>query len=111
MPTSELRIRTLETRFQHWNRNHNGYLEWSDIEDAARRVGEAFGQPADSPQQRALAKSCQQLWQTLTQHADVDLDGRISQDEYVAAFSTAVLAEPDTFNPCVPDVTRQRRRP
>ncbi|MCW2948970.1 MAG: calcium-binding protein [Actinoallomurus sp.] len=98
MPISEFPVRTLAARFQHWDRDHNGYIEWSDLEESARRVGEAFGQAADSPEQRALTKSCRQLWQTLARHADVDLDGRISQDEYVAAFSSEVMAEADAFD-------------
>ncbi|HEV7936306.1 MAG TPA: EF-hand domain-containing protein [Actinomadura sp.] len=98
MPISEFRTHTLAMRFQHWDRDRNGYIERSDLEEAARRVGEAFGQPADSPEQLTLTRSCQELWQTLVRHADVDLDGRISQDEYVAAFSSEVMAEPDSFD-------------
>jgi Ca2+-binding EF-hand superfamily protein len=98
MPSSESRTRTLRARFQHWDRDRNGYLERSDLEEAARRVGGTFNQPADSPEQLALIESCRQLWQTLAQHADVDLDGRISQDEYVAAFNNGVMAEPGAFD-------------
>ncbi|MCW2898903.1 MAG: calcium-binding protein [Streptosporangiaceae bacterium] len=98
MPISEVRVRTLAVRFQHWDRDANGYIDRSDLEDSARRVGEAFGQAADSPEHLALTTSCRQLWQTLAQHADVDLDGRISQDEYVSAFSSEVMAEADAFD-------------
>jgi Ca2+-binding EF-hand superfamily protein len=91
-------MRILEVRFQHWDRAGNGYLRLSDLEEAARRVGEAFGRAADSRQQVALDESCRQLWRTLARHADVDLDGRISQHEYVAAFGTGVLDDPDAFD-------------
>ena len=97
MRISESHARTLAVRFQHWDRDHNGYIERSDMEEAARRLGEAFGRAADSPEQLALTKSCRQFWQTLARHADVDLDGRISQDEYVTAFGSEVMVEPGTF--------------
>jgi Ca2+-binding EF-hand superfamily protein len=98
MTSSEMNTRTLAMRFQHWDRDHNGYIERSDLEESARRVGEAFGQAVDSTEQHTLNESCRQLWRVLAGHADVDLDGRISQDEYIAAFSSAVMAEPNAFD-------------
>jgi Ca2+-binding EF-hand superfamily protein len=98
MPISNPRSRTLAARFQHWDRDRDGYIERSDLEQAARRAGQAFGRAADSPEQLALAESCRKLWETLARHADVDLDGRISEDEYVVAFSSGVMAEPDAFD-------------
>ncbi len=96
MTISEFRA-TLEVRFQHWDRDRNGYLERSDMEEAARRLGAAFGRAYDSPEQLALLTSCRQLWHILARHADLDLDGRISRDEYAAAFSSEVMADPETF--------------
>ena len=51
------------------------------------------------PNSSPLTKFCQQHWQTLTRQADVDHDGRISQDEYVAAFNDEVVARPGIFEP------------
>jgi Ca2+-binding EF-hand superfamily protein len=98
MPISVSRARTLAARFYHWDRDKSGYLEWSDLEDAARRVGAEFGRPMDSPEQLALIESCRQFWQTLIRDADVDLDGRISEEEYVAAFSKEMMDEPGVFD-------------
>jgi Ca2+-binding EF-hand superfamily protein len=98
MPISEFGTRALAARFEHWDRNHSGCIEWTDLAESARRVGEAFGRAADSSEQRAVTESCRQFWQTLVQHADVDFDGRISQDEYVAAFTNEVMADVGTFD-------------
>lgn len=78
--------------------NQNGHLEQSDVEESARRIGSAFGRAANSPEQHALIASCQQFWQALAQHADVDRDGRLSQDEYVAAFSSGLMSDLDAFD-------------
>jgi Ca2+-binding EF-hand superfamily protein len=98
MSISESQAHALAVRFQHWDRDHNGYLEWYDMEKAVRRFGEAFGRTADSPEWLALTESCQRYWQVLVQHADVDRDGRISQDEYVTAFDAGVMADPGIFD-------------
>lgn len=89
---------TLEVRFQHWDRDHNGYLERTDMEEAARRLGGEFGRSSDSPEQLALLTSCRQLWHILARHADLDLDGRISRAEYIAAFGSEVLADQESFD-------------
>lgn len=98
MPISHLPAQTLVMRFRHWDRNQNGYLERADIEASARRLGEAFGRAPQSPEQRALDQSCRRLWEILARRADIDLDGRIGKDEFVAAFSDGVLADPGTFD-------------
>jgi Ca2+-binding EF-hand superfamily protein len=98
MPVSESQAHALAVRFQHWDRDHNGYIEWTDMGKAVRRLGEAFGRTADSPEWHALTDSCQRYWQVLVQHADTDRDGRISQDEYVTAFADGVMADPAVFD-------------
>jgi Ca2+-binding EF-hand superfamily protein len=98
MPVTESQAHALAVRFQHWDRDHNGYMEWSDLENAVRRLGEAFGRTGDSPEWGALAESCRRYWQVLVQHADTDRDGRISKDEYVAAFADGVMADPAVFD-------------
>jgi Ca2+-binding EF-hand superfamily protein len=85
-------------RFQHWDRDHNGHIEWSDVEKAVTRLGEEFGRDAGAPELLALAESGRQFWQVLVQHADVDRDGRISQDEYVSAFGDGVMGDPSVFD-------------
>ncbi|GAB2805560.1 hypothetical protein GCM10027176_08170 [Actinoallomurus bryophytorum] len=98
MPVTESQAHALAVRFQHWDRDHNGHMEWSDMENAVRRLGEAFGRTEDSREWGALAESCRRYWQVLVQHADTDRDGRISQDEYVTAFGDGVMADPAAFD-------------
>jgi Ca2+-binding EF-hand superfamily protein len=98
MPVSESQARALAVRFQHWDRDHNGYLEWHDIENAVARLGDAFGRAPDAPERRALTESCRRFWEVLIRHADADRDGRISLPEYVTAFGVGVMADPDVFD-------------
>ena len=98
MPLSDSQAHALAVRFQHWDRDHNGSIEWADMEKAVRRLGEAFGRAEDSHEWGALTESCRRYWQVLLQHADNDRDGRISQDEYVTAFGDGVMADPAVFD-------------
>jgi Ca2+-binding EF-hand superfamily protein len=98
MPVSESQARALAVRFQHWDRDQNGYLEWHDLETAVARLGDVFGRAPDSPECRALTESCRRLWEILIRHADADRDGRISLPEYVTAFGVGVIADPDVFD-------------
>jgi Ca2+-binding EF-hand superfamily protein len=86
MPSSESRAYRLSVRFQHWDRDHDGHLEWPDLEGAAGRIAEAFDRSADSPERLALTRACRRLWRELARHADSGLDGRIGEKEYLAAF-------------------------
>lgn len=98
MAISESQAHALAVRFQHWDRDHNGFIEWSDLENAVARLAGAFGRAADAPQRLALTESCRRFWQVLLRHSDADGDGRISQEEYVAAFDEGVLADPGVFD-------------
>lgn len=98
MSVSESQAHALAVRFEHWDRDHNGHLEWRDLEQAVARLGDAFGRPADAPERHALLESCRRFWQVLIRHADSDHDGRISQEEYVAAFGDGVMSDPIVFD-------------
>ena len=97
MPVSDSQAHALTVRFQHWDRDRNGFIEWADMEKAVRRLGEAFGRTEDSSEWGALTESCRRYWQVLVQHADTDRDGRIGPDEYVAAFADGVMSDPAVF--------------
>jgi len=98
VPDPEVQARALALRFRHWDRAHSGYLELSDLKRSARRLGAAFGRAANAPEQLALEESCRQLWEILARHAGVDHNGRISEDEFIAAFAEEVLADPAEFD-------------
>ncbi|MDN3358704.1 EF-hand domain-containing protein [Actinomadura sp. DC4] len=98
MAISESQAHALRVRFQHWDRDHNGFIEWSDMENAVRRLGNAFGRASDAPQRLALVESCRRFWQVLVEHTDANADGRISQEEYVRAFADGVMGDADVFD-------------
>jgi Ca2+-binding EF-hand superfamily protein len=98
VPDPEIQARSLALRFRHWDRDQSGSLELSDLETSARLLGEAFGRAPNAPEQLALTQSCRQLWEVLARHADVDHNGRISEDEFIAAFSGEILADPVEFD-------------
>lgn len=98
VPDPEVQARALALRFRHWDRDHSGYLELSDLQTSARRLGKAFGRAPNAPEQLALEESCRQLWEILARHADVDHNGRLSEDEFVTAFAGEVLADPAEFD-------------
>jgi Ca2+-binding EF-hand superfamily protein len=98
MSLTDSQAHALAVRFQPWDRDHNGFIEWSDLEKAVARLGDAFGRPADAPERGALAMSCRSFWQVLLQHGDTDRDGRIGRGEYVAAFGDGVMADPGVFD-------------
>ncbi|MGI5227878.1 EF-hand domain-containing protein [Actinoallomurus sp. CA-142502] len=110
MPLTESQAHALALRFQHWDRDRNGFIEWSDLEAAVARLAEAFGRNPGAPERGALVSSCRKFWRVLLRHADADHDGRISQDEYVAAFGSGVMGDPgvfdDVFRALLADVMR-----
>jgi Ca2+-binding EF-hand superfamily protein len=98
MAISESQAHALAVRFQHWDRDHNGFIEWSDLENAVARLAAAFGRPADAPQRLVLTESCRRFWNVLLRHADDDGNGRIDQEEYVSAFDEGVMGDPGVFD-------------
>jgi Ca2+-binding EF-hand superfamily protein len=98
MAISESQAHALAVRFQHWDRDHNGYIEWSDMDEAVKRLGDAFGRAADAPERLTLTESCRRFWTVLIQHADADHDGRIGRQEYIRAFGEGVMGDPGIFD-------------
>ncbi len=83
--------------FQAFDTDGDGFIEQGDFELAAARLGEEFGQKADSPAVQQLTQLHVQLWQQLAP-LDTDQDGRVSLAEYQAASSaTKALDDPATL--------------
>jgi Ca2+-binding EF-hand superfamily protein len=98
MEISEFLDQKLARRFRTYDFDSDGFIEQSDFQTAADRLGEDFGHKPDSPARQRVTGLCMQLWQHLAQAADTDHDGRISQDEYKAAFAAGLLETPASFD-------------
>ncbi|MGH8888074.1 MAG: EF-hand domain-containing protein [Egibacteraceae bacterium] len=98
MEISTFLDRKLARRFKTYDNDGDGFIEREDFEQAAARMGEAFGHGPDSPARQRLADLCLQLWRQLATVADVDDDGRIGEAEYKAAFAAGLLETPQSFD-------------
>lgn len=75
----------LERRFAVLDANGNGVLDAGDCQVAARRLGEAFGYPADSAAARAVAGALRALFDRMLAHMDANGDQVISREEFLTA--------------------------
>jgi EF-hand domain pair len=89
--------RRLARRFRSHDHDGNGFLQQRDFELAAVRMAEEFGHGPESPARQKLIAISLGLWEHLQKVADLDTDGRISLDEYKAAFAAGMLETPETF--------------
>ncbi len=86
----------LSRRFETYDTDGDGYLERSDFETAAARMGDEFGLPADDADRRQLAALCLALWDHLRTFAGAD--DRMSEAEYKAAFAAGLLETESSFD-------------
>ncbi|MBB5953824.1 Ca2+-binding EF-hand superfamily protein [Saccharothrix tamanrassetensis] len=87
----------LERRFRTYDLDGNGVIDRSDFELVARRVAAAFGLPAHEARIVRLDVVVLGVWERLAETADADHDGRITLDEYKAAFARHVLADKEAY--------------
>lgn len=95
---SDFLERKLARRFQAHDHDGNGFLQRKDFELSAIRMAEEFGHGPESPARQRLVAISLGLWDHLSKVADLDADGRISLDEYKAAFARGMLETPETFH-------------
>lgn len=84
----------LERRFAVMDTDGNGVWQREDYQLLIRRLGEIFGQAADSAAGRALATAQGALFDTMLAHMDADGDRVISRDEFVAAVGPGIGDRP-----------------
>ncbi|MBO2452134.1 EF-hand domain-containing protein [Actinomadura barringtoniae] len=90
--------RKLARRFKTFDSNGNGFVERADFVEAAARMGEEFGHGGDSAARRRLEELSVALWDHLVSVADSNGDGRITEEEYKAAFAAGLLETPESFD-------------
>ncbi|WP_066366612.1 EF-hand domain-containing protein [Herbidospora mongoliensis] len=76
--------RKFDKRFALFDADGDGVLTKDDFEAAATRFLAAFDVPADSAEGRDVLAAYAGMWNALIHSADVDSDGRLSRDEFVA---------------------------
>ncbi|MEV0176806.1 EF-hand domain-containing protein [Streptomyces sp. NPDC050803] len=95
---SEFLDRKLARRFATYDTDRDGFVERADFDLAVGRLGEAFSLAAGEPRLERLRELTLGLWEHLAQVADADKDGRISEEEYKAAFNAGLLETPESFD-------------
>ncbi len=95
---SDFLERKLARRFQAHDHDGNGFLQRKDFELSAIRMAEEFGHGPESPARQRLVAISLGLWDHLRKVADRDADGRITLDEYKAAFASGMLETPESFH-------------
>jgi Ca2+-binding EF-hand superfamily protein len=96
--TSEFLDRKLTKRFKCWDTNNSGTITRQDFRNAADRMVHEFGTAPNRPDAQALSERCMQVWHALSDIADLNADGSITEEEFKKAFTSLILDEPDNFD-------------
>ncbi|MEX2972140.1 EF-hand domain-containing protein [Streptomyces sp. C184] len=81
-----------EQRFATYDTDGDGYLTAQDFTARARMLADAVGEPADSAKAQALQAGMRHTFEQLADLADVDRTGRLSQEQFIKAFSRAGMS-------------------
>ncbi|MFE3093052.1 EF-hand domain-containing protein [Streptomyces sp. NPDC059248] len=90
--------RRLARRFATYDTDGDGFVERGDFEAAVDRLGAAFGRAPDCAALGRVRVLSLGLWEHLAGNADRDGDGRITEEEYTAAFAAGLLVTPASFD-------------
>jgi Ca2+-binding EF-hand superfamily protein len=82
---SELKQRKMARVFKVFDVDKNGFVEQADFERIVKRLTEAKGIQAGSPDFNAVRERYIAFWEVLQQSADTNNDQRVSLDEWMAA--------------------------
>lgn len=82
--------------FDLFDVNGNSYVERADIDALARRLTTAFAS-APAGKTQAVLDAYADFWDNLAAATDADHDGRITRDEFVAAFASVARGGADAF--------------
>ena len=94
-PVADLRGRNIGSAFDLVDADRDGYITEDDLLAAARKVLDEFG-VTDVGLRAEIVGLYQPVWRQLRADCDGDGDGRVSRQDYVAAF-TAGLGDPRAY--------------
>lgn len=100
---SPLRRGRLHARFAQLDIDGNGYLEAGDYETLAQLLADRL--VSSAPEREAIRAGYAEHWRQLHTHADIDRDGRVNRDEYVAAMAAAA-GDPEALDRAVLQTAR-----
>ncbi|MEU5159956.1 EF-hand domain-containing protein [Streptomyces sp. NPDC020875] len=90
--------RRLARRFATYDTDGDGFVERADFEAAVARLGTAFGREPGCAALGRVRELSLGLWAHLVANADLDGDGRITEEEYATAFTAGALVTPASFD-------------
>ncbi|CRK56550.1 Calerythrin (Calcium-binding protein) [Alloactinosynnema sp. L-07] len=93
----DLVAKKLARRFQAWDYDGNGVIEQVDFIRRARRLAVGLGYAIGSPEHQVVHETLVHQWDSLATAADTDDNGKITEPEYVAAFTSLIVDHPEAF--------------
>lgn len=100
---SPFRRSKLHARFDQLDVDGDGYLQAGDYEALARLLADRLA--SSDSEREAIRIGYGEHWRQLHTHADIDRDGRVSRDEYVAAMAAAA-GDPEALERAVLQTAR-----
>jgi Ca2+-binding EF-hand superfamily protein len=94
----DLVARKLARRFQVWDYDGNGLVERVDFVRRGRRLAVGLGYSIGSPEHQVIHETLVQQWDALAAAADADGDDKITESEYVTAFTSLIIDHPEAFD-------------
>ncbi|MCP3819997.1 EF-hand domain-containing protein [Streptomyces sp. A3M-1-3] len=87
----------IASRFAAFDRDRDGAVSVHDFREMAGVILAEFGESEHTASGRALVDGAERFWQGLADAADVDRDGRLTEEEFVRAATASLLDNPEGF--------------
>lgn len=88
----------LKTRFDRWDNDHSGTLEWSDFEAEAGKIARSLGTHADSPEAQKLFSAYRGIFDYIAGHAGVGANGSVTESQFRNAAQELIEQGEHAFN-------------